>query len=117
MIDLNPIKDIYLFAGVTDFRKGIMGLSGEVISAFPNQADRKDNLYIFCNIKKNQIKILHYDETGIWLYHKRLNKGKFVYPNASGEHKITKENLITMLEGLNFIQKIEGYTDQNYALF
>ena len=30
---------------------------------------------------------------------------------------ITKENLITILQGLNFIQKIEGKTNQDYALF
>ncbi len=117
MINLDPIKDIYLFSGVTDFRKGILGLSGAVISAFPNQTDRNDNLYLFCNNKKTQIKILHFDETGIWLYQKRLNKGKFVYPDNQGEHKITKDNLITILEGLNFIQKIEGHTNKKYALF
>ncbi len=37
MINLDPIKDIYLFSGVTDFRKGILGLTRAVISAFPNQ--------------------------------------------------------------------------------
>ena len=31
--------------------------------------------------------------------------------------KITKDNLITILEGLNFIQKIEGRTNKIYAMF
>ena len=117
MIDLSPIKDIFLFTGNTDFRTGILGLSGIVLLSFPNQNDRTNNLYVFCNSKKTKIKILHFDETGIWLYQKRLNSGKFVYPDAKGDFKITKDNLITILEGLNFIQKIEGRTNKIYAMF
>ena len=38
MIDLSPIKDIFLFTGNTDFRKGILGLSGIVCVFRRNQA-------------------------------------------------------------------------------
>ena len=117
MIDLSSINNIYLFAGAADFRKGIVGLSGLILVSYPNITDRLDNLFIFCNSTRNQIKILHFDETGIWLYQKRLNKGKFIYPDSKGDYLITKENLITILQGLNFIQKIEGKTNQDYALF
>ena len=117
MIDLSSINNIYLFAGAADFRKGIVGLSGLILVSYPNTTDRLDNLFIFCNSTRNQIKILHFDETGIWLYQKRLNKGKFIYPDSKGDYLITKENLITILQGLNFIQKIEGKTNQDYALF
>ena len=37
--------------------------------------------------------------------------------DTKGDYLITKENLITILQGLNFIQKIEGKTNQDYALF
>ena len=98
-------------------KHGIVGLSGLILVSYPNITDRLDNLFIFCNSTRNQIKILHFDETGIWLYQKRLNKGKFIYPDSKGDYLITKENLITILQGLNFIQKIEGKTNQDYALF
>lgn len=117
MIDLTGINQVYLFSGKTDFRKGIMGLAGKVLSSFPDAQSRIDNLYLFCSSSKNQIKILHFDINGIWLYQKRLNNSKFIYPDIDGSFNITKDNLITILEGLSFIDKIEGKIDVKYSLF
>jgi len=35
---------------------------------------------VFCNRASNQIKLLLWDNTGIWLCQRRLHQGRFVWP-------------------------------------
>lgn len=69
MIDLAYIDRVYLFHGVTDFRKGISGLYRLVLDSFQKN-DMKNSLFLFCNKKRDSIKILEVLDTGIWLYQK-----------------------------------------------
>ena len=48
MIDLAYIDRVYLFHGVTDFRKGISGLYRLVLDSFQKN-DMKNSLFLFCN--------------------------------------------------------------------
>ena len=82
MIDLSSINNIYLFAGAADFRKGIVGLSGLILVSYPNITDRLDNLFIFCNSARNQIKILHFRLTTLQkvvLGHISINQMERIY--------------------------------------
>ena len=45
MIDLTKINDVYVFSGVTDFRKGISGLTRLVYESFDDGAIN-NNLYV-----------------------------------------------------------------------
>ena len=107
MIDLEKINDVYVFSGVTDFRKGISGLTRLVYESFDEGAIN-NNLYVFCNKNKTSIKILHFEEISIWLYQKRLNVGKFTYPNIDNNCKITKDELRIIISGLDFIKILEN---------
>ena len=42
-------------------------------------------LYLFCGRKKNTLKALHFDKDGFGLYIKRLNNGRFQWPNNAFE--------------------------------
>lgn len=67
---------IYLAQGATDLRKSINGLSAIVRSHFQlNPFDH--NLYVFCNGRRNRLKVLQWDGTGFWVYYKALSRGKF----------------------------------------
>lgn len=107
MIDLTKINDVYVFSGVTDFRKGISGLTRLVYEIFDVEAT-KNNIFVFCNKNKTSIKILHFEEISIWLYQKKLNVGKFTYPNVDNKCKITKDELKIIISGLDFIKIIEN---------
>ena len=116
MIDLSLIDEIYLFTGATDFRYGLYGLSKIIMSNFNNK-QIKHNLYLFCSKSRKGIKIIEFDENGIWLYQKKLNTGKFIYPDAGNVSTISKDNLQIILNGLDFIYKIEGKLNKNFDEF
>jgi len=107
MIDLSRVNEVYVFSGVTDFRKGISGLTRLVYDSF-DEKDTNNNLFVFCNKNKTSIKILHFEKISIWLYQKRLNVGKFSYPNIDNKCKITKDELAIIISGLDFIKIIEN---------
>lgn len=71
--------DVYLHREPVDFRKAINGLSAIVqdemaLSPFSRA------LFVFCNKKRNQLKVLYWDETGFALWQKRLERDKFKWP-------------------------------------
>jgi len=109
LIDLlGSVEKVYLAYGVTDFRKQIPSLSSMVRYNFKMNPYNK-SAYIFCNKKRNSIKILCYDKNGFILAQKTLvdtEKIKFQWPRNSNELKnITKEQLRWLLSGLKIEQK------------
>jgi len=91
---------IFLVAGPTDMRKSFNGLSGiarELLSATPASRD----LFLFCNRRHNRLKVLVYDESGVWVLAKRLDKGTFGWPALDTEtHTIEyREEQLTLLLG------------------
>ena len=106
MIDLTGIKKVYLFSGVTDFRKGMYSLLQLVKQEFDLE-NIFDVIFLFTNSTKTGVKILQKDHTGLWLYYKRLDKGKFVIPNTNTNAIITPDELKIILTGLDFIKLLE----------
>lgn len=100
---LKSIDKIYIAYGATDFRKQIHSLCSIVQNKY--QLDPYVKVaFIFCNKKRNSIKVLCYDKNGFILAQKALldvEKMKFQWPRNSEEMKeITKEQLNWLLSGL-----------------
>jgi transposase len=76
MLNQETIDTVYLAIGVTDLRKSINGLAIIVQETFKLDPFTKQ-LFVFCNRKKDKIKILRWDNDGFWLYYKRLENSKF----------------------------------------
>lgn len=106
---LSDISTIYIAYGATDFRKQISSLCAEVKSRF-NLNPYKNVAFIFCNKKRNSIKVLCYDKNGFVLAQKTLldqEKMKFQWPRNSNELKnFTKQQLNWLLAGLKVEQKM-----------
>lgn len=100
---LQSISKVYIAYGTTDFRKQIDSLCIEVKSKFHLNPYEKA-AFIFCNKKRNSIKVLCYDKNGFVLAQKKLldtEKMKFQWPRNSSEMKnITIEQLSWLLSGL-----------------
>lgn len=100
---LRNVSTIYIAYGVTDFRKRTHSLCNIVKSKF--KLNPYSNVaYIFCNKKRNSIRVLCYDKNGFILAEKSLldeDKMKFQWPKNKDEiQKITKEQLKWLLSGL-----------------
>jgi len=100
VIAVPPGVRILLAARPVDFRKGMDGLA-----ALVRQALRADpfagDVFIFRARRADRVKILVYDGTGLVLYAKRLEAGRFCWPSpADGVVRLTGAQLATLLEGL-----------------
>lgn len=93
---------IYLAVGSTDMRKAINGLSILVEQAMDLNPFSGD-LFVFCNRQRTIIKILYWDHNGFCLWHKRLEKHKFKWPNSRVDvMTIATKQLSWLLAGLDF---------------
>jgi transposase len=105
MIALSPATRIYLAAGSTDLRKSFEGLSDRVTHQF-KEDPLSGHLYVFANRKKNRIKVLYFDGTGVWVCAKRLAQGCFAWPKTTepGALRIVAEELTLLLGGIDLDQ-------------
>jgi transposase len=100
-----PPVNVYIAPGITDMRKSINGLSILV-------ADQLDldplsgHLFGFCNRKRDIVKILYWDRNGFCLFHKRLEKNQFQWPEtADSVLNIRGHELSWLLDGLSLRQE------------
>jgi transposase len=83
-------------------RKGFEGLYGLVrdrLSCDPLSG----HLFLFCNAQRNRLKVLVWDGSGLWICAKRLEKGRFTWPqsgDAQGKVVLTHEELSLLLGGI-----------------
>lgn len=97
---------VYIACGATDMRKSIDGLAAIVTHTFELDLFNK-SLFVFCNRDRNKLKILRWDHNGFWLYYRRLEKGRFRWPETpSGQSlAINRRQLQWLLDGLALEQK------------
>jgi transposase len=80
---------IYLAPGVTDMRKGYEGLYGLVRDRLQCEP-LSGHVFLFANARRNRLKLIYWDGTGLWVCGKRLQRGSFRWPEANpGEVKVT----------------------------
>ncbi len=100
---LRNIGTIYIAYGVTDFRLRTPSLCRLVESKF-NLSPYRGQAFIFCNKRRNSIRVLCYDKNGFVLAEKSLietERVKFQWPKNQEEIKsITKQQLNWLLSGL-----------------
>jgi transposase len=102
-------KPVYLACGHTDMRKQINGLSAIVQGSFKLDPF-SGALFVFCNKKRDRLKILEWDGDGFWLYLKRLERGRFRWPEVAQDSRtmsLTVEELRLLLGGPGVIQKLK----------
>jgi transposase len=101
MIPLSPATRIFLAPGATDLRKSFEGL-GDLVSHQFKEDPLSGHLYVFANRRKNRIKLLYFDGTGVWVCAKRLmGQGCFAWPKTAepGALRIVAEELTLLLTG------------------
>lgn len=104
------VKDtehIYISCGSTDFRKQVEGLVAIVNMQFKLDPFSPTCAFIFCNKKKNSVKVLRYDRNGFILATKKLlDKMKFQWPkNPSEAKEVSLQQVEWLLQGLEIEQK------------
>lgn len=99
MLTLPPLVRIYLASGRTDLRKSFDGLSGLVRTALL-QDPTSGHLFVFCNRRRDRLKVLYFDGSGLWVFAKRLEKGTFSWPDAGATTRVElRASELTLLLG------------------
>jgi len=102
MITLAKHTQIWIAAGVTDLRRGFMGLSALVQTQL-EQSPMSGHVFVFRGRRGDLIKLLWFDGDGLCLFAKRLERGRFVWPQAtSGTVCLTRAQLSMLLEGIDW---------------
>jgi transposase len=99
MLRMSTAK-VYLAPGTTDMRAGIDRLS-MAVQGILDLDPFSGHLFVFCNRKRDAIKVLYWDRTGFCLWHKRLERHRFCWPEHVPEvMNITPQQLGWLLDGL-----------------
>lgn len=94
---------IFIAAGPTDMRKSFNSLAG-IVSERLGMDPMSRDIFLFCNRRKNRLKVLVYDESGVWVLAKRLDRGTFAWPEArTGRTSVEygEEQLTLLLRGFD----------------
>lgn len=105
MFGLGLATKIYVAVEAVDMRKGFQGLYGLVRDQL--RADPlSGHLFLFSNRTRTRLKALVWDGSGLWVCAKRLEKGRFRWPEAEGRHSVTMrpEELAMLVNGLDVKQ-------------
>jgi transposase len=93
---------VWLAAGVTDMRKGFDGLAA-LVQLHLGQDPFSGQLFAFRGRRGDLVKVLSWDGQGLCLYAKRMEKGRFVWPQAKdGAVSLTAAQLSMLLEGIDW---------------
>lgn len=107
MMALGPATRIYLATGATDLRKSFEGLSDLVRHQF-KQEPLSGHWFVFTNRRKNRLKLLYWDGSGLWCCTKRLAQGCFHWPKTAeaqtGALRVLAEELTLLISGIDLAQ-------------
>lgn len=109
MIALPPGARVWLAAGTTDMRRGFDGLARQVQEVL-HLDPFSGHLFVFRGKRGDLLKCLFWDTQGLVLYAKRLERGRFIWPQArDGSVSLTPAQLSMLLEGIDWRMPIRTW--------
>jgi transposase len=106
VISLAPGTKVFLACRPVDLRNGFDGLAAkvqEMIGADPFSGQ----LFLFRGKRGDYLKALYWDGTGLCLFAKRLEKGRFVWPPiVDGAVALTPAQLALLIEAMDWRRTI-----------
>ena len=102
MISLRAGTRIWLAAGVTDMRRGMDGLAALVQSTLAENPF-SGHVFLFRGRRGDLVKLLWWGGDGLCLFVKRLERGRFVWPQAKERAiHLSAAQLSMLLEGIDW---------------
>ena len=106
---MGPGTRVFVALEPMDMRKSFNGLSAWVENTLG--ADLFGGaLFAFSNRQRNRLKILFWDQSGLWVCAKRLEKSRFTWPEGDGlSCSLRPEELMALLGGWELREKKGWY--------
>ena len=108
VIGMSGRSRVFAYAAPCDMRKGYEGLSALVREEL-GRDELSGDLYLFVNRLCHRAKVLHWDGTGLCVYAKRLEKGRFARLWRDGQQhelELTESELRLFLEGCKLVGRM-----------
>ena len=102
MFAIGPAIGVHLATGVTDLRKGFNGLYSLIKYGWGREPMTGGEAFVFCNRRRDTVKIFFADRDGMWVCAKRLAGGCYRWPQV-GEAVVTMSptELAMLLSGID----------------
>jgi transposase len=95
---------VFLCTRATDMRKSFDGLHGLVVEVL-RQDPLSGDLFVFLNRRRDRVKLLIWEEDGMLIVYKRLERGTFALPEGEGDSiTLTSAQLALLLGGIDLKQ-------------
>ncbi len=100
-------KKVWIYRSAIDFRRQINGLVQVVIES--GQSNPTDgSVYVFRNRKKDKVKLLTWHVNGFFLGYKRLERGRFDFPEDKEVVQLSPRQLMQLLSGMPMLYVGKG---------
>jgi len=102
VIQVAPGTRVYLACKPVDMRRGFDGLTAEVANVL-RQNPYSGHVFVFRSKRGDDLKILHWDGSGLCLFAKRLETGRFVWPPiVDSTLSLTPAQLALLVEAIDW---------------
>ena len=109
MLALTAGTRIFLAVAPVDLRRGFDGLTAHVQTVLAQQV-LEGGLFAFTNRRRNRLRLLWWDGTGLWIATKRLERGALTWPSGEGASvNLRPEQLSALMSGLEVREKDGWY--------
>lgn len=101
----NEVGAVYLHRDPVDFRKSINGLA-VIVEGEMGLSALSGALFVFCNKRRDKLKLLYWDKSGFALWYKRLEQERFKWPrrDPNAVVELSEEQLQWLLAGYDITQ-------------
>jgi len=109
MIALPSGTRVWVAAGVTDMRKGMDGLAA-LVQTMLAEDPFSGHIFVFRGRRGDLVKLVWWSGDGLCLFAKRLERGRFVWPQAtSGTVALSAAQLSMLLEGIDWRRPVKTW--------
>lgn len=109
MLALTSAVRIFVALAPVDLRRGFEGLSAHVETVLQERV-LEGGLFVFTNRRRNRLRLLWFDGTGLWQATKRLEGGTLHWPAGQGAALgLRPEQLSALINGLEVTERAGWY--------
>lgn len=109
LVTLTPATRIFVAVAPVDLRRSFDGLSAHVEAVLQHQV-LEGGLFAFTNRRRNRLRLLWWDGSGLWLATKRLEAGTLSWPAGEGAVVgLRPEQLSALISGLEVTERAGWY--------
>lgn len=104
MFAIGTATRIYVATGATDMRKNFNGLAGLVRERLESDPT-SGHIFLFANARRDRMKCLFFDGSGLWVCAKRIERGRLNWPaSEGGKVQLSREEFTLLIGGIDLAQ-------------